>query len=101
VASRTDLRSGALRLVAARVRAESKAKGCSGLDHHRLHVPMPFEQEHEEGYPEVTFYAVRENSVEEIEIFLTEDLLERLHEADPAVWQGVLEFIEDDLLNRS
>ena len=43
------------------------------------------------------FCAVVPNGVEEIEIFLDDRMLNGLREYDPAAWQGLIEFVEDDI----
>jgi hypothetical protein len=85
-----------------RIRAESHSQGPSGVDSVLLDVPFcePIRNKSGEA-PEVNFYVVRKGGVQEVGVFLTQDLLDRLRRSDHAVWQGVLEFVEDDLLNRS
>jgi hypothetical protein len=56
-------------------------------------------QEPEEEESGVIFFAVREGGVYEVEIFLDERLIKELRDYDLATWQGVIEFIEDDLEN--
>lgn len=47
----------------------------------------------------VTFFAVRDDGVYEVEIFLDERLINALRDYELATWQGVIEYIEDDLQN--
>lgn len=94
------LRDDAIRLLALRVRTESRVRGCTGIDHRLLHIPMGHEREHEQGDPELIFFALRDGEVYEVGVHLTPDLREALEQADSATWQGVLEFVEDDLLHR-
>lgn len=56
-------------------------------------MPQP---EEESG---LTFYAVRDDGVHEVEIFLDERLMSDLIDYDPATWTGLIAYIEDDLQN--
>ena len=47
----------------------------------------------------LTFYVVREEGVREVEIWLDDRLMKDLCEYEPTTWQGVIEYIEDDLQN--
>jgi hypothetical protein len=53
-------------------------------------------EERQEDEPMI-FYAVTEDGVEEVEIFLDERLIDDLCQHDLSTWRGVIEYIQDDL----
>jgi hypothetical protein len=75
------------------LRREAEAHGQPGIGQDLLVVPEP---EEDSG---VTFYAVRDDGVYEVEIFLDDRLVIELCEYELATWQGVIEYIDDDLQN--
>lgn len=50
--------------------------------------------------PEMIFYAVKADRVEQVDIYLDERLMDHLNRIDKCAWQGLLEFIEEDIDDR-
>lgn len=93
VAARVEARE--LRLLALRSEADADEAASFGQD--LLVMPWRSWEEPEENG--LTFYAVREDGVREVEIFLDDRLVKELCEYEPTTWQGVIEYIEEDLQN--
>ena len=80
-----DVRRRQLRLVELRRSAEARVQASE-------HPDPPIQPAEAQ-----TFFAVTDEGVEEVEIYLDERLIDRLNRSETAVWKGLIEYIEDDL----
>jgi hypothetical protein len=77
------------RLLAARIRAEEAKKVAEGME------DLPQRREDED--PEMIFHVVRGDDLIEVEVYLDKKMLGELSHGEPAAWQGLIEFVEDDI----
>jgi hypothetical protein len=83
-----DVQRRAIRLLELRQQAEAGREARVNTDVHDV-----------SSEPSI-FYALKGDTIEEIEIFLDERLIDMLNRYEEPAWQGVIEFIEDDLSHR-
>jgi hypothetical protein len=82
------------RLLALRIRQEQAQSQENGVHHDHPWLSSDFERTG----PEMVFYLVYgQQEVTEVEIFLDENMLGQLRADEPAAWQGLIEFVEDDV----
>jgi hypothetical protein len=87
-------RAAQVRLLAARIRAEAENRGESSVDQDLLDLVS----RQEDDQPELIFHLVRApGEVEQVNVFLDEKMRNDLHSGEPWAWQGLIEFIEDDV----
>jgi len=84
------------RLVALRGIADQDTQEfpCVNNDH------RPREERASEPSPDMIFAVVTNGGVELVDLFLNQQLLDKLNENDPVTWEGLILYIEDDIANR-
>ena len=50
-----------------------------------------------ENSPALIFFAIQEDKISRVEVFLNESLYQRLTSGEKFAWQGLIEHIEDEL----
>jgi len=81
------------RLLAARIREQDGKADALGLDDDSSMQGEPDDEE-----PEMIFHLVRKpGETEEVHIFLDQRMLGDLRHGEPWAWQGLIEFVEDDV----